>query len=323
MRLVLATLAVLGLAAAPARGADHTLVESPRGTPVDAHAGTVAWSAWDADAGTYRLVLHRAGVAEVVPVAPSREPFDVDLGPGPDGETVAVYPRCERGGCDVALYDPASRRERRVAAAARRGVDERQPSVWGERVAFVSQKRGVPRLRLARLAGGARPRPLPGGAAREARVEDLELARDRVAFVWTQAQPDGGEGTLTAVYSGRLGSPSHVVARAGTGAMSFARFSSPSYAGPWLYFGFLRYGDGALRSRVVRARLGSGRLEHADLPEGHGSVVRDGASTYYAAQGGEADPEQPTRVVRLDRMAFRPYRATRWGPGYGPPRRNR
>lgn len=73
------------------------------------------------------------------------EPFEVDLGLGPDGAIVAAYPR--HG--DLYLFDFGTGREGRLArlSTARR---ERLPAVWRKWIAFVR----AGRLLVAPLRGG-------------------------------------------------------------------------------------------------------------------------------------------------------------------------
>jgi hypothetical protein len=116
-----------------------------------------------------------------------------------------------------------------------------------------------------------------------------------------------------------------VIARTGHGLLSQSDLFGLSYAGRYLSFGFSRSGSGPSISRFVRARLAGGALEEADAPFQLTGVARDGARTYYAMQDGEmpclaSAPGPAACHVRLaGPPVFRPYRRTRFGPGYGPP----
>src|SRR5438874_2687368 len=44
----------------------------------------------------YQLMTENAGAVAAVPVAPQRVPFDVDVGPDPNGHTIVAYSRCRR-----------------------------------------------------------------------------------------------------------------------------------------------------------------------------------------------------------------------------------
>src|SRR3954471_20971279 len=80
---------------APAAHAATTIATEQRATPVAAWAGTVAWSSYDPATNDYHLVVSRNGAAaQRLPVAPSANAFDVDLGTNRSGSTYAVYSRC-------------------------------------------------------------------------------------------------------------------------------------------------------------------------------------------------------------------------------------
>src|SRR4051794_17709033 len=92
LALVVAAAALAPAAVASAQApAPTTIAGVDRVTPIAAFGGRVAWSVFDPASRTWSLVSRAGGVTQPVPVAPRRVPFDVDLGPGPDGGTVAVY----------------------------------------------------------------------------------------------------------------------------------------------------------------------------------------------------------------------------------------
>jgi hypothetical protein len=162
MRLILPTLLLALVLPATAAADERTLttvtpaVRSDRAAPsfpvVDAYAGRVVWSDYDAGADVWRLMEHVSGLVRAVPVPPRSTPFDVDLGPDGSGGTVAVYSRCARRlphdepappqnagrryGCDLYAYSFATGRERELSRASS-GGDEAWPAVWGSRLAFV------------------------------------------------------------------------------------------------------------------------------------------------------------------------------------------
>ncbi len=119
--------AASAVAGAPAHAAT-VLDTTPLPTRVAAWNGTVAWSAFDAQANAWRLVFSTNGAAPVAaPVAPSPAPFDVDLGTNRNGSTYAVYTRCAtppanqainaRGtGCDIYRLGVATGREEHLTA---------------------------------------------------------------------------------------------------------------------------------------------------------------------------------------------------------------
>jgi hypothetical protein len=131
-------------------------------------------------------------------VRPRSVPFDADLGPDVNGETVAAYSRCAREprpraprignviaqmpdwsrgrGCDLYRFDFATGRETRIATANSPGASEFLPSVWKARVAFArvyERKRGLKGERAylytRPIAGAARSRRLIAGSRSDLR----------------------------------------------------------------------------------------------------------------------------------------------------------
>ena len=218
MRLTAVTALVLLTLAASALGEVRTLAEvhtPDRGgrtafPVIDAHAGVVAWSDYDASVDAWRLMANVGGVTQALPVAPRATPFDVDLGPDGRGGLVAVYSRCARGlrrdqptpqvfrsrryGCDLYSYSFASGRERAVARANSR-ADEYWPAVWHGRIAFVRAYRSRrdpdrtarPYLYL-RTDGRTRQLRRPGSFTERVNgntmIEQLDLRRGTVAYAW-------------------------------------------------------------------------------------------------------------------------------------------
>ena len=180
----------------------------------------LVWSAFDQARNGYVLMTHHGGVTSAVPVQARGVPFDADLGPDADGDTVAVYSRCGREpnfspqgyappewssgrGCNVFQFNFATGRETRVASANTDGSSEFLPSIWETRIAFarVYERRpgragdraylyartllGTPRS--TRLRGGPRAVPVETGPAA------LDLRGRRVAFAWaTRGDCPGG-----------------------------------------------------------------------------------------------------------------------------------
>jgi hypothetical protein len=158
-----------------------------RETTLSTFAGHLVWSARDAVSGGYRLMDAFHGAIRPLPVAERTVPFDVGLGPGPDGRPLAVYSRCAKEpadldfdglprwadatGCKLRVYSFATRRERGLPGQASSGRSGFLPSVWRRRIAFfrappaATPARGVPvpGLRLGRLDGRGDARTLPVG----------------------------------------------------------------------------------------------------------------------------------------------------------------
>src|SRR4051812_20357618 len=143
---IAALLTLMLASAAPAQAADTIVATVARPTPVDAYGGRAVWSAWDPALGAYRLTVDNRGRIRTLPMAPSPTQFDVDLGPGPHGGTIAIYSRCAHAvlgtsqldghqGCDLYAYRFATGRETKLANASTR-ADEYAPAAWGRRIAF-------------------------------------------------------------------------------------------------------------------------------------------------------------------------------------------
>lgn len=129
--------------------ADVTVATVGKPTPVSFYGGRLAWSAFDPAHNGYVLMTHAGGITSPVAVRPRGVPFDVDLGPDEQGDTVAVYSRCGqepsgRGipqwrtgrGCDIFKFTFATGRETRIASANGARSSEFLPSIWDTRVAF-------------------------------------------------------------------------------------------------------------------------------------------------------------------------------------------
>ena len=135
LRFLVAVALLALLPVSPAAG--DTLVHAdPTAENVSAYGGVQMWSRRDA-AGRHRLVQRVGAVVSDAPVAPARQAFDPDLGPGGKG-VVAVYERCRKGfrRCDVYRLDIATGRERRARGASGRRGNEFGASVWRGRYAF-------------------------------------------------------------------------------------------------------------------------------------------------------------------------------------------
>jgi hypothetical protein len=89
-----ASVLVALLAAPSSASADQQLAQEQRAFIADTHGGVFVWSSYDAVAKSYRLMTLSNGVPAPLPVAPRPEAFDVSLGAGESGDTVAVYSRC-------------------------------------------------------------------------------------------------------------------------------------------------------------------------------------------------------------------------------------
>jgi hypothetical protein len=156
MKPIAALLALVALAvgAAPAAAQERVAVESAPFT-ADAYGDVIAWSSYDAVAQRYSLRLLRAGQPVTPAVEPSRKPFDLDVGPGPDGAPLVVYARAG----DIFQYEPATGREQPLAEVNTTGV-ERTPSLHRSALAFVRVVHRRPVVYL-RKGGDTRRQPRP------------------------------------------------------------------------------------------------------------------------------------------------------------------
>jgi hypothetical protein len=197
-RLLAAAAGIICLAWPAGAIADETIANVTRPTPVSAHAGRIVWSEFDAATNAYYLTQRSGGVTSRVPVRPRAVPFDVDLGPDVNGDTVAAYSRCARDpkrrdprignaiaqmpgwasgrGCDLYRFDFATGRETRIATANSPGASEFLPTIWKASVAFArvyERKRGLKGERAylyARpISGVARSRKLIAGSRSDLR----------------------------------------------------------------------------------------------------------------------------------------------------------
>ena len=210
----------------------------------------MAWSAYDAVTGRYRLRLLRDGAPVDPAVAPSAGPLDLDVGPGPDGAPLVVYSR--RG--DLFQYDPATGRAAlaEVNTSAARAPAEPPPRRAGLRAA-----RPRPPGRLPAPRRHHPPPAAPALPARRSAVEDVELSSRGLFVVYrTDIVPTCcTKATLFRIAGGRL---RHVFT-APSGGPNLGRIVSPSVAGRNLYFGRTNQGSGQ-GNRFFRYDLRSRRL---------------------------------------------------------------
>jgi hypothetical protein len=195
---------------ASAQELDSRVSSVTRATPVSAYGHTVAWSERDPATGQYQLMVLRGTRWGKVDVAQRTIPFDVDVGPGPDGVTVA-YSRCAfeaperfvdglsvlpdytRGrSCRMYRYDVFAKREVPLGGV-RQGV---LPTVYRSRLAYVLP--GTRRMREVAASTGALLRSR-GSGPRGMHATSLDLASERrLASTWQ------GSGSGQVRMNGRL-----------------------------------------------------------------------------------------------------------------------
>jgi hypothetical protein len=174
-RCLLAVAVVLGFPATAA-AQDSVVATTTRETPLAADSGYLMYSVWDGSA--YRLTLRAHGTTTTVPVAPGKDAFTPDLGPGPDGHEVAVYPRCGGArGCDLYLYDLATQRERKLTQADSPKDSELAGAVWHDTLVFARRYENKGVIYKRSLTGG-------GASVRIARHDALsvDVRANRVPF---------------------------------------------------------------------------------------------------------------------------------------------
>ena len=259
MKPIAALFALLALVAgaAPASAEQRLAVESAPFT-ADAYGHVIAWSSYDAVAKTFRLELLRGDQAVTPAVATSPKPFDLDVGPGPDGAPLVVYARAG----DLFQYDPATGLEQPLAEVNTPNV-ERSPSIQRDALAFVRRVHGKPTVYL-RKGGDTRRQPRPP-FKRTLGVDGLELsARGLFVTYRTDIVPTCcTRATLYRVSGGKL---RHVFF-VGSGGANFGQIVSPTVFGRNVYFGRTNDGSGQgntffrydLRSRRLFSARGTSR----------------------------------------------------------------
>lgn len=265
-RLTLA-LATLALTAPAAHAADVTVARPAAPTTIDAGQGVALYSALDPATKQYRLMQLAAGgtTATVVPVPPSPEPFDADVGSTASGHAFYVYERCAKGdeaSCDVYAFNPATGSEQR-SKASDPAHGEHHATYWKGRLAFVReygtstkpkqvvyQRPDASSRRSTRLPGlPARRCDRSGCSAVTGSIDALELFGSRLAqtaFSTRQVSLGRGESyasdtaelRLVDVGSGR----SQQLSARGSGE-SGQTWSAPSFDGGRLYASFSCFGD--------------------------------------------------------------------------------
>jgi len=137
VRKLVPALAVLALVPAAPASADQAIAEIGRESPVAAYGGWQAWSAFDESAGTYALTLRDPnGAVKAAPLAHSKKPWDVSLGPDSNGDVVAIYRKCGSSGCDVRRLYVATGRDQLLKSVSSPQYDEATPAIWRSTVVF-------------------------------------------------------------------------------------------------------------------------------------------------------------------------------------------
>jgi hypothetical protein len=351
-RLAVACLAIAAVlapaaAVAHAQAIPHTQIATlDRPTPVAAFGGRLVWSVLDRASGRFALMTRFGGVTQAVPVPPRRVPFDVDLGPGSDGGAVAVYSRCDREpplgsgfaptlynrgrGCDLFLFDFATRAERRLTNASAPNASEFFPTIWRDTLAFgrtYDTKPDLPYVYTRPVVGSARSTRQPGGArnacarnrntgrtscspATVSRPMSLELWGRRLAFAWTFS--GFNEGLDTEIRLDTIGGGHTVIAHQNGGGLTQVQLGWPAFANGRLHWSAACFGDpGGCPGRfgLRRMRISTREIERAESAAAVLSFDQDGITSYVltdALPGTDClgDPPVPGGTCALEAVQF-------------------
>jgi hypothetical protein len=295
-----ATLALPSVAAA----SDSTIASTARATPLAADAGRVLYSAWDGSA--YRLTLLSGGTSRTLPIGGQAQPFRADLGPGPGGDELAIYPRCKSGQtrCDLYACDLRTGGERRLASADSPTADEVAGAVWRDTLVFA-------RYYPSRHRAFIYTRPLDGGG-RSHRIsaltaQSVDVRGTRVPF--SRALEWSNEPWLAST----TGAPSRRLETVpGSGAaVDFLTDVNPTAYGSSIYWLLTSSGDDNY-SEIQRFDRTTGRDERfpARIPATASGFAYDAGMAYYAVpvQGSGCVPGRDcaTAIHRVDALTFEP-----------------
>jgi hypothetical protein len=329
MRLGIVILAAgLGLIApAVAAAAPSTVAVLGGATAVEAYDGVAVWSDYDTTTRSWHVVVRRDGRISTPAIPTAQKAIEVDVGPGPSGAPMLAYASCAST-CHVVVSGVDG-----SAAQTVPGSDgASHPTIWGDRVAWVS---GKAKVMISRLDGTQR-RALPGvphrkcyytgdysartrlvcEAPRSPEIEALQLYRGQLALIDTFILNDniGAVGTTTEVRTEAVsGGPQRLVALMDVGEGDES-WLGPSWSEGKLYFYKDSTGAGFVVYRLDPARDTYASARAFTYLTGF-SVIGDRAYEATAAgdpRGGNVcfEGEVESCVVRLSEpFAFKPSRA--------------
>jgi hypothetical protein len=323
--LLIAPVMLVLAAPASASAADTVVAQLQRPSTIRDYAGIQVFSSFDG--GAYRLAIRREGKVELLPVASSRAPFDVDIGPDRQRRPQLIYTRCKielpteiggnaNRGCDLFVFSLAGGSERPVRSA-NTSANEFAPTQWKGRIAFAralkgrdrpvvyTQELGAPRSRPAQRLPGI-PQRARGQRATGGSIDQLELHGNGLA----QTVSFVAEGQLSEVRLVNISNRStRKLARVGVGE------GGQYFAGVGFADGYLAWvfdwgaGGGPLSPGVYRYRLSTGELSRAGFPRlvefqvvglapfANGAYMIDAQLS--SADGCGSEPEFPTPIVRM------------------------
>jgi hypothetical protein len=280
--------------------------------------GVVVWSRLDRD--RFRLVVRRGGGApRFLPVAPSRTPFQVEVGRDRAGRLVVAFARCdaedegdavllERRRCRLGLVGVDGVAERSLGPTPARGVSHVRPALAGGRLAYVRVADRGGRAEVVVDGAVAYER---GGLSGPRDVLGLDVADFGLAVMLREVEDSGA----TLLVLKRPGARAQVVAAGQGGEENDQQLVTPSFSGPHLVWGFANHGPyvETKRSYVFRRRLATGATTGHRLSPYVTSVATDAArpdtSLVVTTDDALDSPEVVTgrqAVRRLARPGFRP-----------------
>jgi hypothetical protein len=274
--LLVVSLVVALVAAVPVSAADTVVARLLAPSQVRAYAGMQVFSVFQD--GAYRLAIRRQGRVEMLPVASSRRPFDVDIGPDRNGRPQLVYTRCqvERGvashGCDLSVLSLDGRGRERPVRGANTQANETRPTLWRGRIAFARQVTGrdqpvvytraltSPRSRPSRRLPGI-PRRTRGHRTMDGSIDELELHANGLAQIVSFLADSQRSDVRLVDISDRS---SRALARVGVGEGG-QYFVGIGFAGQYLGWAFqwVGGGGGGLIPGIYRQHLSTGELSRA------------------------------------------------------------
>jgi hypothetical protein len=249
VKLVFATvLATTGLAGATAAmGAPVTIAPLHTETAVETYGDVTVWSDYDATSRSWHVIVRSSGHISTPSIPSAPRVIEVDVGPSSSGVPTLAYVNCV-GTCHVVIAKLDGGDPHTVPGSQRAS----HPTIWGDRVAWVSATRKVMISRWdgseRRVLGGAprrkcyhpnfdlQRRPVCE-ATLDTGVEALQLYRAQLALIDTFSIKGeiGGTGLPTEVrVEGAAGGPQQLVALMVPG--DGQSWIGPSWWGGKLYF---------------------------------------------------------------------------------------
>jgi len=232
--------------AAPAHAAPTgtLLSSSQQPSRVAAWKGDIVFSAYDPATQRFSLTRSEDGApARALPVAPSARAFDVALGTNATGSTYAVYSRCD-GGCDLYRLRLDGGAETRLTAISSPTADERDPTMFDGRIAFVRAERGGDTIRIA-PSGTRGPTTL---LVKGGRLSHPVLGPSTLAYLATTGPQNALRDSLRVVST--HGGAARTVAAEPAAAAPFTRLTGPTLTDSARSFVWAQTGTAAGRDDV-------------------------------------------------------------------------